>query len=194
MRNLAISAEASFQKAALRWTKNDLPISLPWRSVLWRTIVPSLWVIGCAYWMWVLSLDTAGRSLVLYALLFIGMPLVLAVSAGWWVQQFLHRRHMGTLVINDDYLEWQFEMGSNVDLLTDCGAFELVGKRDHDARIEWDVAASWDRAGNGLPHWIKRWVNSDRTLYARDLGLDRNDLEGLCKLLNQLRNEARAHA
>jgi hypothetical protein len=191
MRNMAMSADASFQTTAVCWTKSDLPISLPWCSTLWRVIVPALWVIGWAFWIWVLSVDTPSGSLVCYALLFVGIPLMLAVSAAWWVGQFLHRRHAGMLVVNDDYLEWQFETGSNVELLTDCGSFDLAGKRDYEARIEWDVAASWDAAG-GWPRWARKWLKPDRTLYARDLGLDRGDLQSLCKLLNELREEARA--
>ncbi len=192
MRNMAMSADASFQTTAVCWTKSDLPISLPWCSTLWRVIVPALWVIGWAFWIWVLSVDTPSGSLVCYALLFVGIPLMLAVSAAWWVGQFLHRRHAGTLVVNDDYLEWQFETGSKVDLLTDCGPFELTGKRTFDARIEWNAASSWD-SGDVWPRWTRRFA-PDRTLYARDVGLDRGELESLCKLLNQLREEARAQA
>lgn len=193
MRNLAMSADASFKKVAQCWTKSDLPISLHWRSVLWRTTVPTLWVLGWALWIWVINHDTPGHSLIIDALLFMVMPVVLGVSALWWVQQWLHRRQAGTLIINDDYLEWRFEMGSHVELLTDCAPFALAGKRAYDARIEWDAAASWDRAGSGWPRWARKLVTSDRTLYARDLGLDREGLESLCKLLNQLREEARAH-
>ena len=190
-----MSSDASFQKIAQRWTKNDLPISLRWRSSLWRYIVPVLWVVGWAPWIWVVSMDTPGRSFIIYALLFIGIPLVLAVSAGWWVSQLLHRRVAATIVVNDDYLEWQYEMGSKVDLLADCGRFEFAGKRNYDARIEWDIATSGDEAADGWPQWTKRWrlldtIKSDRSLYGRDVGLDRGDLESLCKLLNQLRDEA----
>jgi hypothetical protein len=192
MRNLAISADASFEKTALRWTKSDLPISLPWRSVLWRTTAPTLWLFGLAFWIWAVRPDTPKLSLVVDAWLFMGMPLVLGVSALWWVQQWLLRRQAGTLVINDDYLEWQSEPGSNVDLLTGCGRFELAGKTNSEARIEWDVATSWDGAGTEWPEWTKRWLKSRRALYARDLGLDRDNLESLCKLLNQLREEAKA--
>lgn len=191
MRNLAMSADASFHKAALRWTKRDLPISLHWRSLLWRHIVPGLWMVGGALWIWVMSVDAPGRSLIVDAWLFMGMPLIFGGSVLWWMQQWLLRRQAGTLVINDDYLEWQFEMGSNVDMLTDCGPFALTGKRDFDARIEWNTASSWNGQGDGWPHWTRRF-KPDRTLYARDLGLDRESLESLCKLLNQLREEAKA--
>ena len=183
--NIAVSRDASFEKVRLRWTSNDLPISLPWHSVLWRTTVPILWGLGWALWIWMLNVDAPGLSLVFHAVLFMGMPLILAGSAIWWVQQWLNRRQAGTLVINDDYLEWQSEVGSNVDLLSDCGPFKLVG-RGSDARIEWDLAASWESAG---PRWAKRFLVPDRTLYARDMGLDRDDLNSLCKLLNQLRDE-----
>jgi hypothetical protein len=191
MRNLAISADASFEKTALRWMKSDLPISLPWRSVLWRTTAPTLWLFGLAFWIWAVRADAPQLSLVVDAWLFMGMPLILGVSALWWAQQWLLRRQAGTLVINDDYLEWQSEMGSNVELLTDCGPFELVGKRS-DARIEWATATSWDQAADQWPRWARRWHKADRALYARDLGLDRDGLEGLCRLLNQLREEAKA--
>lgn len=192
MRNVAISADASFQNTALRWTKSDLPISLPWRSMLWRATVPTLWAFGWAFWIWVLSVDTPDRSLIFYALLFVGIPVMLAVAAAWWVGQFLHRRQAGTLVVNDDYLEWQFETGSNVELLADCGRFEFVGKRNYDTRIEWDIESSWDGTAEGWPRWARKWVKPDRTLYARDLGLDREDLQSLCKLLNELREETKA--
>ena len=192
MRNLVLSAEASFEQPAMQWTANDLPVTLPWRSTLWRTIVPTLWVLGWAFWGWAMSADAPRRGLTVDAWLFMGMPLILGLSMLWWVQQWLHRRQAGTLVINDDYLEWQFEMGSNVDLLTDCGPFEVAGTRTFDARIVWNTANSWDRAGEGWPHWIKR-LNPDRSLYARDVGLDRAGLESLCKLLNQLREEATAN-
>jgi hypothetical protein len=192
MRNLAMTADASFEKAAVRWTKSDLPISLPWRSVLWRAIVPALWVWGWSAWICVMAVDRPGRGLVVEAWLFMGMPLIFGLSVLWWVQQWLHRRQAGTLVVNDDYLEWQFETGSKVDLLTDCGPFEVTGKRAFDARIEWNAASSWD-SGDVWPRWTRRFA-PDRTLYARDVGLDRGALESLCKLLNQLREEARAQA
>ena len=184
--NIAVSRDASFEKVRLRWTSKDLPIALPWHSVQWRTTVPTLWVLGWAVWILVLSADTPGRSLVFHAVLFIGMPLMLAGSAVWWVQLWRNRQHAGTLVINDDYLEWQSEMGSNVDLLSDCGQFKRVGKRNSEARIEWDVATSWDGTFGAR---VKRWLVPDRVLYARDMGLDRDDLDSLCKLLNQLRDE-----
>ncbi|WP_119302117.1 hypothetical protein [Dongia deserti] len=194
MRNMALSADASFHEPALRWTKSELPISLPWRSVLWRAIVPALWVWGWSAWLWVMTNDNPGRSLIAEAWLFMGMPLIFGLSLLWWVHQWLHRRQAGTLVINDDYLEWQSEMGSNVDLLSDCGPFAVTGKRKFEARIEWDTASSWDGGGHEWPQWTRKWLKPDRTLYARDLGLDRGALESLCKLLNQLREEARAQA
>ena len=104
MRNLAMSPNASFhhEMAQQRWAKSDLPISLQWRSSLWRHIVPVLWVLGWAFWIWVVSIDTPRHSFILYALLFVGIPLILAVSAGWWVVQLLQKRAAATLVINDD--------------------------------------------------------------------------------------------
>jgi len=197
MRNLAMSSDASFQKTAQRWTKSDLPINLHWRSSVWRYVVPALWILGWAFWIWVLSIDTPGHSFILYALLFVSIPLILAASAAWWVAQLLHRRAAGTLVINDDYLEWQFELGSKVDMLADCSRFEFAGKRNYDARIEWDIATPEEGAADGWPQWTKRWrvvdwVKADRSLYGRDVGLDRGDLESLCNLLNQLRDEAKA--
>ena len=68
----------------------------------------------------------------------------------------------------------------------------ITGKRAFDARIEWNTASSWD-SGDGWPRWMRRFA-PDRTLYARDAGLDRGELESLCKLLNQLREAARAQA
>jgi hypothetical protein len=113
------------------------------------------------------------------------------------VGELLHRRVAGALVINDDYLEWQFETESKVDLLADCSRFELAGKRNYEARIEWDLATPGEGATDGWPQWTKRWrlldsIKSDRTLYGRDVGLDRGDLESLCNLLNELRDEAKA--
>jgi len=197
MRNLAMSSDASFQKTAQRWTKGDLPITLAWRSSLWRYVVPILWVLGWAFWIWVVSVRLSGAGFILQALLFIGIPLILAATAGWWVSQMLHRRTNGKFVINDDYLEWQFDTGSKVDMLADCSRFEFAGKRNYDARIEWDIATPGEGAADGWPQWAKRWrvvdwVKADRSLYARDVGLDRGDLESLCKLLNQLRDEAKA--
>jgi len=198
MRNLAISSQASFGATARRWAKSDLPISLPWRSTLWRFIVPTLWVFGWAFWILVLSMDTPGHSAILYALLFVSIPLILAATAAWWVNQLVNKRTAGSLVVNDDYLEWQYEMGSKVELLADCSRFEFAGNRNYDARIEWDIATPEEASADGWPQWTKRWrvvdwVKSDRALYARDVGLDRGDLECLCSLLNQLRDEARPH-
>ena len=58
--------------------------------------------------------------------------------------------------------------------------------------MEWNTAGSWDGDGHGWPRWIKR-LSPDRSLYARDVGLDRANMESLCKLLNELREEAVAH-
>ena len=192
MRNVAISADASFGTAALPWMKGNLPLSLLWRSTWWRVTVPGLWLPGFAFWLWVLSVDPPDRSLAFYAVLFIGIPLMLATSAGWWIGQLLNRRHTGTLMINSDYLEWQYEVGSTVELLAECGRFKLAGRRDADARIEWNAAPSWDATASGWPEWTKAWRKPVRSLYGRDLGLDRDDLESLCKLLNELREDAKA--
>lgn len=197
MRNVAISSDANFA-AAHQWARGDLPITLQWRSTLWRYIVPPLWVLGWAFWIWVVSVRLSGTGFILQALLFIGIPLILAATAAWWVSQMLHKRTSGKIVINDDYLEWQFETESKVDLLADCGRFEFAGKRDYEARIEWDMATPGEDTADGWPNWSKHWrvadwIRSDRTLYGRDAGLDRGDLESLCKLLNQLREEAKAH-
>ncbi|HET6157143.1 MAG TPA: hypothetical protein VFE34_02265 [Dongiaceae bacterium] len=193
MRNLAMAPNASFD-VAHGWMKSDLPIALQWRSSLWGLTVPVLWAMGWLPWIYVVNTTTEGRNIFVYALVFIGIPLVLALSAGWWVSQWLTKRTSATFVINDDYLEWQYEMGSTVDLLTDCGRFEFAGKRNSDARIEWDVAATGEGGLNGWPRWARFLgaIKSDRTLHARDVGLDRHDLESLCKLLNQLRDEATA--
>ena len=192
MRNLAMSSHASFDTVALRWSKSDLPITLQWRSTLWRFIVPPLWALGWAFWIWVLSIEIPGQSAALYALMFISIPLLLAASAAWWVGQLLHKRHAGTIVINDDYLEWEFEMGSTVEMLAECGQFERHGKHNFDARIEWEMNTS-DHAGeSSWSRWVRKMTKADCTLYARDLGLDRSDLDSLCKLLNELRDEAKA--
>jgi hypothetical protein len=190
-----MSESAAFE-APHRWTRSDLPISLSWRSSLWRYIVPVLWVVGWLVWIWMVSIETS-HSAIFYALVFLGIPLILAVTAGWWMVQLLHRRASATLLINDDYLEWQFAMESDVDLLADCSRFEFAGKRNYDARIEWDIATPGAIGVDGWPQWTKRWrlldsIKSDRTLYGRDVGLDRDDLESLCTLLNQLREEAMA--
>jgi hypothetical protein len=195
LRNLAISDDAAFG-ASHCWTRNDLPISLSWHSSLWRYIVPVLWVTGWIIWVWMVSLETA-HGAIFYALVFLGVPLILAVTAGWWVIQLVHRRASATLLINDDYLEWQFATESDVNLLADCSRFEFAGKRNYDARIEWDMVAPGTDGAGGWPQWTKRWrllesIKSDRALHARDLGLDRGDLESLCTLLNQLREEAMA--
>jgi hypothetical protein len=198
MRNMAISADAAFGGVGQqRWSRSDLPIALPWRSSLWRYIVPGLWVVGWACWIWVVSMDTPDHSAILYALLFVGIPLILAASAAWWVSQLMHRRVSARLVVNDDYLEWQFEPSSEIDLLADCSRFEFAGRRRYDARIEWDVAKPAHEAADGWPQWAKGWrlldwIQSDRALYARDVGLDRGELESLCRLLNQLRDEVTA--
>ncbi len=198
MRNLAISPDAAFHQA-YRWSAGDLPITLHWRSSLWRYIVPLLWSFGLLVWIGMFGTETPHWGVVVYALIFIAMPGVLAASAAWWVIQLRNGRHAGSFVIHDDFLEWQFEDTAEADRFADCGRFEIVGKRGYDAHIEWDLtghgrddAAGWrDVARRILP---AGWVAADRTLYARDVGLDHADLDSLCKLLNQLRDEAASHA
>ena len=190
--NVAIASNASFRTGArdARFdTTYDLPLTLPWRSSLWLYIVPTLWLAGWLLWTFVVSMDTPDQGLLLYALLFIGMPLMLALTGGWWIQQLLHRRTSAQVVVTDDYIEWQFEMGSELDPLVDCSRFELIGKR-----IEWNVAKSEHESAS---FWRKlltlAWIKSDRALYGRDVGLDRDGLERLCKQLNQLREGAAAN-
>lgn len=198
MRNLALAPDASFH-ASFDWNAGDLPISLPWRSTRWRYVVPSLWIFGCFAWISLAKMETPGNIAVIpYALLFIGLPALLAIAAAWWVMQLVRGRVNGSFVVREDRLEWQFETESDGDRLADCSRFTLAGKRGYEARIEWEV----DRDGDdGLPGW-PRWVaglsrlagdGSGRMLLARDAGLDHGDLESLCKLLNQLREEAAAH-
>lgn len=198
--NIAIASNASFQAArreAPCEARADLPVTLPWRSSLWLYIVPTLWVAGWMLWSWVVSVETPRWGLAFYALLFIGIPLILALTGGWWVRQLLHRRTSAKFVVTDDYLEWQFEMGSDLDPLVDCSRFALIGKRGFDARIEWDIAKPEYETAEGWRLWLQKllsldWIKSDRTLYGRDVGLDRDGLERLCKLLNQLRDGAKA--
>jgi hypothetical protein len=195
--NIVISPSAKFHVASSpernRTSASDLPVTLPWRSSLWLYIVPTLWLAGWLLWTVVVSMDTPDRGLVLYALLFIGMPLVLALTGGWWIRQLLNRRTSGNLVVTDDYVEWQFEMGSDLDPFIDCSRFKLIGGRGFDARIEWDIATSEYEAMGGWRKLLSLdWIKSDRTLYGRDVGLDRHGLERLCKLLNQLREGAAA--
>lgn len=193
--NIAISPDAKFHVASMPERNfaaaDDLPITLPWRSSLWLYMVPTLWLAGWLLWTFVVTMDTPAEGLVLYAVLFIGIPLVLALTGGWWIRQLLNRRTSANVVVTDDYIEWQFEMGSNLDPFIDCGRFELIGK-GFDARIEWNVSAQ-----DGAPAWLMsltrlKWLKSDRVLYGRDLGLDRHALERLCKTLNQLREGAAA--
>jgi hypothetical protein len=196
--NIAISPNAKFHIASpperSLASAPDLPVTLPWRSSLWLYIVPTLWLAGWLLWTAVVSMDTPDRGLVLYALLFIGMPLVLALTGGWWIRQFLHRRTSASLIVTDDYVEWQFEMGSDLDPFADCSRFELIGKRGVDARIEWNLTTSRDDGAGWATKLLRLdWIKSDRTLYGRDVGLDRDGLERLCRLLNQLRDEAAAH-
>ena len=196
--NVAISTDATFHRVMTsEWSRADLPIRLQWRSSLWRYMVPSLWVIGWALWIWVVSLGASFGGLVVQGLFFVGVPLILALTAGWWVKQLATRRTAATIMLNEDYLEWQYAADSEVDLLADCGPFELAAKPAYDARIEWDLTTDKDEGAGGWPRWTRHWrlldsIKSDRVLYARDLGLDRGDLESLCKLLNQLREEALA--
>lgn len=195
--NVAISPNANFRSGSPEIghdAMRDLPITLPWRSSLWLYIVPVLWVAGWFLWSWIVSLETPHWGLLFYALLFIGIPLILALTGGWWVRQLLQRRTSAKVMVTDDYLEWQFEMGSDLDPFSDCSRFELIGKRSFDARIEWDIAkADHETAGAWRKLLSLDWIKSDRTLYARDVGLDRDGLERLCKLLNQLRDRAAAH-
>jgi hypothetical protein len=194
MRNIAISPGASFHTRQ-RWDKAALPIGLSWHSTLWRYIVPGLWIVGWVFWIGIVSVDAPQAGLIFYGLLFVGIPVMLALTAGWWVKQLLDRRHTGTLMVEADYLEWQFDSGSDVDLLTDCSRFECMGKRN--PRIEWDIASGEGEAADGWPAWTRRWrvlqsLKSDRVLYGRDVGLDAEALGGLCAFLNQLRDEALA--
>ncbi len=193
MRNLALSEHATFAEPQ-RWLKSQLPITLSWRNTLWRFNVPLLWVALLVFWLWLVNLETPRAGLVVYGLVFVGVLLVLALVAFWWVAQLVDRRITGNLVIDDSSVEWQYGTSPDVDYLTDCSRFELAGKRESDARIEWNLAsppdafaAAW---GSFLP--LLRSVKPDRALYARDVGLDRDELEGLCRLLNQLRDEAAA--
>jgi hypothetical protein len=190
MRNLTLSEQATFASAQ-RWTKSDLPLSLPWRNSLWRVNVPLLWLGLLAFWLWLVSLETPRVGLVLYGLVFVGVLLVLAVTAFWWITQLVDRRITGSLVIDDSSLEWQYGASPDVDHLADCSRFTLVGNKG-DARIEWNLASPPEEStrvfGPFAP--MLRAIKSDRALYARDVGLDRDDLEALCRLLNQLRDEA----
>jgi hypothetical protein len=114
------------------------------------------------------------------------------------VAQLRSGRHSANFVIHDDYLEWQFEDSSDADRFADCGRFEFDGKRGYDSHIGWNLASSGRDQPESWSQIAKRflpagWVTCDRTLYGRDVGLDRDELESLCKLLNQLREEAMAH-
>lgn len=190
--NLAISPDASF-KTSPRWQKASLPLSLHWRSQQWRLTVPALWVMIWALWIGVVSVDTPAVGVIPYALLFMGLPAVLALSAAWWVTKLLHRRHRATLVLEADYLEWQFETESDVDLLADCTRFEFIGGRN--PRMRWALAEPEAADGGALWATLRRLcdpLRPDRTVYAADVALDPDDLTSLCKLLNQLRDEALA--
>lgn len=196
--NIAISPSAKFHVASMPERSfaaaPDLPVTLPWRSSLWLYIVPTLWLAGWLLWTFVVSMDTPNQGIVLYALLFIGMPVVLALTGGWWIRQLLNRRTSGSLVVTEDYIEWQYEMGSDLDPFVVCDRFKLVGKRGLDARIEWNVSAAGDDATGWVTKLLRLdWIKSDRALYGRDVGLDRDGLERLCKLLNELREGAAAH-
>lgn len=195
--NIAISQDATFRSGprdAACASARDLPITLPWRSSLWLYIVPVLWVAGWMTWSWIVSMETPQWGVLFYALLFIGMPAVLAATGGWWVRQLLNRRTSANVVITEDYVDWQYEMGSDLDPLVDCSRFTLAGARGFDARIEWDLARSEHEQAPGWRRLLSLdWIKSDRALYARDVGLDRQGLERLCRLLNELREEAMAH-
>jgi hypothetical protein len=193
LRNVTLSADATFSSVQ-RWMKSELPITLPWRSTPWRVTVPALWLGLLVFWGWLVSMETPRYGAILYGLVFVGALLILALAATWWVRQLVSRRIAGSFVINDDYLECQYATESEVDLLTDCGRFELAGKHDRDARIEWDLASppEGDVAMFGPFAPLLRRFKPDRALYGRDVGLDRNDLDSLCRLLNQLRDEAAA--
>ena len=195
--NVAISPNATFgstARAASNRSPHELPITLRWRSSLWLYIVPVLWVAGWMMWSWIVSMETPRWGLVFYALLFIGMPAVLAVTGGWWVRLLLNRRTSGNVVITADYVDWQYEMGSDLDPLVDCSKFTLVGRHGFDARIEWDLAKPEHERPQGWQRLLSLdWIKSDRALYGRDVGLDRDGLERLCRQLNELREEAQAH-
>ncbi len=195
--NIAISPNAKFHVPSVPdrsfAAAPDLPVTLPWRSSLWLYIVPTLWLAGWLLWSFVVSVDTPNQGIVLYAILFIGMPVVLALTGGWWIRQLLNRRTSGSVVVTEDYIEWQYEMGSDLDPFVVCDRFKLIGKRGLDARIEWNLSAP----GDDSVGWVTRlmrldWIKSDRALYGRDVGLDRDGLDRLCNLLNELREEAAA--
>lgn len=197
--NIAISPNASFHTASrpqrsFASAASDLPVTMPWRSSLWLYIVPTLWLAGWLLWSFVVSMDTPDQGVVLYAVLFIGMPVVLALTGGWWIRQLLNRRTSGSVVVTEDYIEWQYEMGSDLDPFVVCDRFKLVGKHGLDARIEWNIAAPGDDAAGWVTKLLRLdWIKSDRTLYGRDVGLDRDGLERLCNQLNELREGAAAH-
>lgn len=195
--NIAISPNAKFHVPSAPdksfAAAPDLPVTLQWRSSLWLYIVPTLWLAGWLLWSFVVSMDTPNQGVVLYAVLFIGMPVVLALTGGWWIRQLLNRRTSGSLVVTEDYIEWQYEMGSDLDPFVVCDRFKLLGKHGLDARIEWNLAAPGDDSVGLVTKLVRLdWIKSDRALYGRDVGLDRDGLERLCKLLNELREEAAA--
>lgn len=192
MRNVALAPDASFH-ASFQWNRADLPITLAWRSSRWRLAVPALWIAGCLAWVWLMNMRTPTNIAVIpYALLFIGLPALLAAAAVWWVTQLVRGRTSGSLQIHDDRVDWQFAGDAEFDLLADCSRFRLTGKSGHEDAIHWEVGE--DEILPGWPRWVARlFGGGGRILLARDVGLDHGDLDSLCKLLNQLREEAMAH-
>jgi hypothetical protein len=192
MRNIALADDASFQ-SSFHWNQADLPITLAWRSSRWRFAVPGLWIVGCLAWVWLVNMETPTNvAVVPYALLFIGLPALLATAAVWWVRQLMLRRTSGSVVVHDNGLEWRYEDDADMDLFGDCSRFILAGKRGQESAIEWEVGE--DDVLPGWPRWVARlFGGSGRILLAKDVGLDHGDLDSLCKLLNQLREEAVAH-
>ena len=60
-------------------------------------------------------------------------------------------------------------MGSTVEMLAECGQFELLGKHNFDARIEWDMSGG-DHAAEGWSRWLKKLVKADNHALCARLG------------------------
>ena len=113
---------------------------------------------GRIFWILAIGNDLPHNITILHIPFLVGIPLILALSAAWWVGQLLQHRFSARLFIHDDHLEWQFgsDFDSEVDCLSDCSRFRYAGKHNYSARIEWNIEKPGKHAAGGWAEWAKQ--------------------------------------